>query len=289
MYYYHDGKHEVGPFDVRNLRILRQNGLITESTLVRSTNGDDWTSAGQILDNEGTSATIEQNLSLDDTEVNTDQILKLRPASENLFPTLHAPLHEESSQSEVGTAPKGWLANPPTPWRRYAARLFDTTFNGVVLVMLLAFVFYAIAPAAADEFFSLFDGPGGRLIDLMFTASAASVLGGSLIGVSGTTLGKFIFGIKITRTDGQLLGFWDGLKRDFNVLLRGLGLGIPIVALFTMWGSYQRLKSNKTTSWDTEKYTAWHRPSGIGQYILNVIGIGLFFLILTMVRAMEQL
>ena len=49
--------------------------------------------------------------------------------------------------------PEGWLSYPPTPWRRYAARTLDTLLLGFLGYFLFVVVFYAIAPASADNIF----------------------------------------------------------------------------------------------------------------------------------------
>ncbi len=156
--------------------------------------------------------------------------------------------------------------------------MLDTSFNGTVVFFLFGTAFYAIAPAAADDFFSVFESENARFLDILLTTIFASLLGGLLIGASGLTLGKWIFGIKVTKLNESKLGIGAGLKRDFTVLLKGLGLGIPIVALFTMWSAYGYLNKNKSTTWDEGNFIVWHRPSGTSQYILNVIGILLIFL-----------
>ena len=100
--------------------------------------------------------------------------------------------------------------------------------NGASGFLLLTVALYAIAPAAADAFFSPFDSRGGRILDILVTGAMASLIGGALIGVSGFTLGKLVFGVKVTRRDGEKLGLQAGLARDFAVLFKGLGLGLPV-------------------------------------------------------------
>ncbi|MBK8906921.1 MAG: RDD family protein [Rhodospirillales bacterium] len=207
--------------------------------------------------------------------------------------TLLAEKKIDSKEAETGptpgVSPSGWLALPPTPWRRYGARMLDTSLNGSIMFLLIAVAFYAIAPASADEFFLFFEADGARIVDAVLTAIFASFLNGSLIGVSGFTLGKWIFGVKVTRLDGTKLGIGAGLSRDFTVLLKGLGLGIPVVALFTLWFSYKALSKNKSTSWDQGNYIVWHRPSGTSQYVLNVVGILLTVIVLGGLNAMGGL
>ena len=178
-----------------------------------------------------------------------------------------------SHQSAHAVTATGWRTQPTTPWRRYAARILDIGFNGALGYFVIGIVFYAIAPATADQVFTLLEDQDGLLVDVFLTAILASIISGCLIGVTGMTLGKLIFGVKVTRPDGSIPGLGAGLARDISVLVRGMGFGIPIIVLITMLVSYQRLKNSGSTSWDEGKYVVWHRSSGSGQYVLNVIGI----------------
>ena len=87
--------------------------------------------------------------------------------------------------------------------------------------------------------------------------------------------------------NGNKIGAVQGMQRDISVYLRGLGLGIPLVSFITLWVAYSNLKKTGSASWDTDNdYIVWHRPSGPGQYLLNVIGILLFFVVQTGVRVL---
>jgi len=68
-----------------------------------------------------------------------------------------------------------------------------------------------------------------------------------------------------------------------------MGLGIPLIGIFTMWFSYRRLLTRGSTSWDEGRYVVWHRPSGSAQYLLNVVGFLLIILIVIGVYAMSAL
>lgn len=109
-----------------------------------------------------------------------------------------------------------WPVSPPAPWRRFAARIFDTTFSGFIGFFLFAIAFYAIAPATADAFFVFIESGAGRIFDILATATLASVIGGPLIGVTGFTLGKIIFGTKLVSMDGEKIGIKRGWLRDFS-------------------------------------------------------------------------
>jgi uncharacterized RDD family membrane protein YckC len=198
-------------------------------------------------------------------------------------------LTDNSLSVEAAASTPSWLTKPYTPWRRYAARMLDTSLNGTIVFFLFGIAFYAIAPAAADDFFSVFETDNGAVLDIIATGVAASLLGGLLVGVSGFTLGKWIFGIKVTKPDETRLGIGEGVSRDFNVLLYGLGLGIPLISFFTMWSAYKKLSEGKPATWDGKKYVVWHRPSGTAQYILNVVGVLLIILNLVVLSVLGVL
>ncbi len=299
MYYYNDGENEVGPFNLEKLRTIRQSGLIGDGTLVRRSGSGSWAPFGQVgalEDARGPGATVEGEAAEPDEPAPQGDVAA---RERNWTQGLARPGDAAAAPAEPAAAPEsaaaalesasGWLAYPPTPWRRYAARVLDTTLNGVVGAILLGIGFFAVAPATAASFFASFDSGAGPLLDLILTAVLASIIGGALIGVTGFTLGKLIFGVKVTRLDGAKPGLAAGLSRDFSVLFRGLGLGVPIIALFTLWFSYRRLASNTKTAWDEGRYIVWHRPSGSAQYLLNLIGIVLIVLLAGIAVAISEI
>lgn len=48
---------------------------------------------------------------------------------------------------------------------------------------------------------------------------------------TGTTPGKWVFGIRVVKSQGQKLAYPEALKRAFLVWVQGEGLGIPVVIL----------------------------------------------------------
>ena len=172
-----------------------------------------------------------------------------------------------------------WTAHPPAPWRRYAARFLDYLIISIVIGIGIPIVCHFISPAIAARYFAMLeDAEDWQLI--IPSSIMVSMISGSLIGVIGMTPGKLVFGVKVVRLDGDKLGFRAGLGRDISVLVKGLGLGIPIVSLITLWISYHRLKEHGVTRWDEDKFLILHRPTGHDQYALNTIGIALLVTLL---------
>ena len=187
--------------------------------------------------------------------------------------------------TQLAFDPGTWIYNPVIPWRRYAARIFDITTNGVILWILVSLLAYQVVPYEADQFFSDIN----PLVDIIFTSLLGCLGSGIILGFTGTTLGKWIFGIRVLTQSGQNIGVGAGITRDLTVWFKGLGMGIPLVSLITLLLAHKSLTSDKTTSWDEGQYCVIHRPSGAFQYFLNVIGIVLFMLISAALRIMEQM
>ena len=188
-----------------------------------------------------------------------------------------------------GVVPAGWLSSPPTPWRRYAARILDIITFGFLGFFVIGLVSYFIAPYSAEKFFEILSGPAGNILDIILTTLIGCVLSGAVIGISGSSLGKVLFGVMVVDQNGNKIGAAKGIQRDLAVYLRGLGLGIPLVSLITIIMAYSTLKNKGSTTWDTDNdYKVWHRPSGPGQYLLNVIGLLLYLIMFALLTVISM-
>jgi uncharacterized RDD family membrane protein YckC len=161
----------------------------------------------------------------------------------------------------------GWTDVRPHPWRRYAARMIDAFVVGSILWVLVGIIFYSLAPAAAAAFFRLFQVPGGQFLDIILTQMVVMPVNALTIGLTGLTLGKWIFGIRVSK-DGAPIGFLKALRREGAVFVFGLGCGIPFASLFTLIGSYSQLRDDRTTSWDRKsKLAVSYRPESLAASI----------------------
>ena len=279
MFYYNDGQNDVGPFSLSKLLDLKASRIISDQTLVRSEVDSSWSSFEEI---------VKKHANEKGTEEHFDMEPALETKTEDAAVSGSVDV-ENREKPEAATAGDNWLSKPPTPWRRYGARIFDFTFNGMLGFSILGMIFFAVAPYSATEFFSIFESKQGRILDLIMMGFIASLIGGALIGVSGMTLGKWIFGIKVTKLNGSNLGLVDGIVRDLDVFIRGLGFAIPLISLITMLTAYSTLKKKETTSWDAGKYLVSHRRSSAVQTILNIIGVIMIFLIVALMKVVDQM
>lgn len=185
-----------------------------------------------------------------------------RPAA-SPFVRPTAPARPPSGPAPTGEPPAAEDAalgsSEPHPWTRYFARLTDIVVGGLGLGIVLGIVAPGVAQKTNDALLGLF-----ILFAWVFVETA-------LLATWGTTPGKWIFGIRLRTAGGGRLDPGAALGRSFAVWLRGLGLGIPIVCLFTLVRAYNRLKETGATSWDADGgFEVRHEPLQGGRLALLV-------------------
>ncbi len=169
----------------------------------------------------------------------------------------------------------GWQDVDPAPWRRYLGRVLDTLAFGLAFFSLMAVASSVFAPA----FFDAFWGEGGLANNMLFSAMATFFVtlffSGVLVGLTGTTPGKWLFGTRITRADGRPIGVVAALGREFDVYIRGVGFGVPVISLVTCLIGCGTLAREGSASWDIGKpWRVTHRSGGVLQSVLFLVGLG---------------
>ncbi|WP_277813934.1 RDD family protein [Rickettsia asembonensis] len=71
-----------------------------------------------------------------------------------------------------------------------------------------------------------------------------------LLYLTGSTIGKLLLGVKILNNNNKRPNFFKLLWREIIILLKGLGLGIPLIGELANFFSYKYFIFNNTTSWD---------------------------------------
>jgi serine/threonine protein kinase len=152
------------------------------------------------------------------------------------------------------------------PWVRLWARTIDV----FLFAIITGYIFAIIAPdiLAMPEL----------ALGIMFTL-CYNFVEPAMLSAWGTTPGKALLRIAVRKSDGSKLKYSEGLNRVFKVWLRGMGLGIPIVALFTHLSAYNKLTKSGITSWDQEDgIQLIHRKIGFLRVLATIIGIFFVFL-----------
>ena len=156
-------------------------------------------------------------------------------------------------------APGG--AEGARPWPRYLARAIDTLVFGFIGSVIVVIVLELSIDGGAAWFIRMTQGVGGVAVS-SFLAVVVSVPFTTLLLAYAQTPGKWLLGIRVRDEAGQRLRPWVALKRETWVLLRGLGLGLPVVALYTQIMSYSDLKDDGITEWDRKlRCTVRHAPA----------------------------
>jgi uncharacterized RDD family membrane protein YckC len=92
---------------------------------------------------------------------------------------------------------------------------------------------------------------GAKWVVLLLLFPIALVLDAGVYRALGNTPGKAIAGIKALAQDGRrMLSAPAYLGRNFAVYFFGLGLGLPLVSLFTLIYGYRRAAAGEVSTWD---------------------------------------
>jgi uncharacterized RDD family membrane protein YckC len=158
-------------------------------------------------------------------------------------------------------------ATEARPWTRYFARVADVLIGAVGLGVVIGLV----APDLAHVNNAVLG------IAVVFAWIFVETV---LLATWGTTPGKWMLGVRLRTRQGFKLQPGAALGRSFSVWLRGLGLGIPIVSLFTLFSSYKHLKEQGETSWDAQGgFEVRHDELSAGRVVVLVMVVALFVIL----------
>ncbi len=135
----------------------------------------------------------------------------------------------ESSESVEDAPPRLNL-----PWRRYWARCFDFNLYHTVIRVLL------------------FDFQNRFFLVLILTLLSMLIVEPMLLSLFGTTVGKAIFGIRITDREGGKLSYNTAIERTWTVMWEGEALRIPLICLYFQYKSLDLAEQEVPLSWENE-------------------------------------
>jgi len=131
------------------------------------------------------------------------------------------------------------------PWPRYWARTLDlliwTVGIGVAVVLFV--------PDDTDLMFR-FAGPLSDQLIGILVLPLAILVDATCHAFFGNTPGKRLAGIRILNADATPVSALNYLRRNWRIYAAGLGLGIGIVALFTLLSCHAKARKNELQSWD---------------------------------------
>jgi uncharacterized RDD family membrane protein YckC len=131
---------------------------------------------------------------------------------------------------------------------RCFARLFDVGWEaaavGVATAVFLGTHWRAFSAWIAE--------PGNPVLFAMLCLPIAMMVDASVYRITGNTPGKALLGLKVTALDGGRLSWKTYLRRNLAVWARGLGCGIPVVNLVTMWRRGREASAGADVAYDVK-------------------------------------
>ena len=185
--------------------------------------------------------------------------------------------------------PAGWepaeTDAEPHPWLRWLARIYDTWLFALAFTIVALLVLETTVPAVSTWLFDLPD-----LVFGMIVMAALIPMEAFLLSIHGTTPGKWLFGLRVAPESGGVPSFSVALQRALMVWWRGLGLGLPLVMLFTQVHAHSKLSSDGATTWDRDTgQVVLHRSMSGGRAALAVLSGIVLFAIYAFLNAYSQM
>ena len=256
-WWYASGGKRKGPISTDVLRQKLFEGSVTTSDLVWTEGMSEWTAVC-------------------DVPVLNKMIQALPPE----LPKTAVP---EPSVPFVATKPSPLLASSAPapvpasagPWRRFCARFVDLWVIGLPTGVLLVFFLEPIWPA-----FALWlEKPSADVALGFLILPLELVIEAIIFELFGTTVGKSLLGIHVRTLAGQKPSFSQYLHRQFGCYFAGLGVGFPLVVLFTHARQYRRLKNGLPASYDEKTFVVTAEKIGVFRYVLAAAAVALILIV----------
>lgn len=229
-FYSESGEQRHGPMSIQDLGIILSNKNNSEQFFVWYPGMPNWARAGDI-----------------------DELrayLRPPPIPETpppLIPeTLPPPIPE--TPREDSSVPSAGKPSHLYPWRRFFARWVDIYLFLVPFFVLLGITFPTLFLTNQSQTTS----SGHDYIYTIVGLAAYAIFETFCLNVFGGTFGKFLYGIRVAPRNARQFDLSLALKRSLAVWARGLGFGIPIVSLITLFVGYKTLTKEGQTSWDRD-------------------------------------
>jgi uncharacterized RDD family membrane protein YckC len=161
-------------------------------------------------------------------------------------------------------------------WSRFFARIFDIWWISLLFTFVTAFILSKYSAG----FVRFINSPGSGQVVQILSLPVVLVIDAMLYKAMGNTPGKALLGITVKTSEGKSLSFTQYLGRNFSMWVRGFGLGIPLVNLFTMGAQSGRLGKGLPASYDESpvffvraKPTHWARIVAFTLAFASLLGV----------------
>ncbi len=219
IWWYESGEKPEGPLTAEELREMIEDGRLSLNTRVWNASMPQWVPASQI--------------------------------SELILPPSEEPkkyyVHKDEDQAEPDEQDSAERdpeddtiegINQVQPWTRLLARIIDYA----LCIIFLGPVLVNFTHLISEEMSRVFFVPVLTLFWVFLETAFLSTF--------GKTPGKYFLGITVTDSQGDIPNQSTAFIRSLNVWVLGMGMGMPIIYIITLYLGYTRLRKNGTTPWD---------------------------------------
>lgn len=154
-----------------------------------------------------------------------------------------------------------------SPWRRFLARNLDLFIYSALWEIFLSAVMNVNVTSRSGA---------SNILDTLVGLLLMIFIEPALLAVFGTTVGKWVLGLRVADSEDRRLSYPEALSRTWTVFWSGMGLNIPIYNLVRCWKSYQACEEGKTLEWEKESTLSlrdekvWRAGAYLGVYILLI-------------------
>ena len=248
-----DGR-PTGPYSRDDLENLLRSGQIDRRTMVWREGMTPWVALDAVDE-------------LKDLLTAAEADAERAPVQEGRLeePSLLEHDHIATDTSTAGPHPHGG------PWSRYLARQLDI----MILALLVGIGIELILLEVSMTAYRVLNLLGQSITSLVILAGAFGV-NALVLTVFGNSPGKAMFGLRAVPIGGtgrfDLLG---NLKRECRVWFYGVAVGIPIIALFTMFRNYREVSAGRSATYDRRFARMEVRPiSSARRTVAMVFAVG---------------
>lgn len=160
-----------------------------------------------------------------------------------------------------------------SPWVRFFAREFDLLLYSLLWSAFLALVIgINISETESTHpsiLFLVLSAVGSTVITNILVLLAEPLF----LAFTGTTPGKFCFGLRVTADGGKKLTYREALHRTWSVMWKGYGLFIPVYWIVRLYKSYKACKNEEGLYWEEDSVLFLNKgriPLGIFALIVFV-------------------
>ena len=217
---------------VDTIRSVQTGAVTLEDALSRQS---------QLLASE--SAKLEQSQTICRSMLD-DQVTyaQLQPAKYENLPALTGQQQSRPTPWEPPRPPMEGAVWAYSPWQRYWARAFDLGLAGLVVTVLLSFIFHVSSVTN--------DGIMFNWVTSILTWLIVFALEPLLLSRWGTTPGKWLLGLELRDSWGNKLNYSDGLLRTWRVLGYVYGYHIPFYTWYRNYKAYKTCRDNAEMEYD---------------------------------------